>query len=90
MSIRRKLYFAGLTLLLILLIMPSPTPEWAVRKKLFFHDPINAMRAKVTEGTIKDDPMYGDLYYATRTELSFVYVKHGAWGYYAAGAGTAP
>ena len=90
MSVRRRLYFAGLALFLILLIMPSPTPEWAVRKKLFLHDPIDAMRTNVTEGRIKDDPMYGDLYYASRTELSFLYVKYGAWGYYVASAGTAP
>lgn len=89
MSLRRKLYLAGMALIIVLLVMPSLTPEWAVRKKLMLRHPITAVTTPVVKGTIHD-PSYGQLYHATDAELSFVYVKHGRWGYYVASAGTGP
>lgn len=76
--------------LLVLLIFPSPTPELAVRKSLLIRDPASAFTGNVTEGRIKDDPRYGDLYYAEDTERSYIYVKKSWLGWYAASSGTGP
>jgi len=87
---RRKSYFIVIGLVVVLLAMPSPTAEWAVRKKLFvkFH-PYAAMTTKVTHGH-SGYPDAGELYVAADAELSFMYVKRGWWGYYVASAGTGP
>ncbi|WP_127534056.1 hypothetical protein [Paenibacillus kobensis] len=90
MSIRRKLYFVVIGLIVVLLVLPSPTAEWAVRKKLFmkFH-PYTALTTPVDHGH-SNYPDEGELYVAPKAELSFMFVKHGWWGYYVASAGTAP
>ncbi|QHW32360.1 hypothetical protein GZH47_17120 [Paenibacillus rhizovicinus] len=77
----------------LLLAIPAPTPELAVRKDLLlsFH-PVKAVSARVTEGSIKNDPQYGDLYYASNAEASFIYVKKLklGFGWYVASKGTGP
>lgn len=76
--------------LIYLLFFPVPTPELAVRKSLLIRDPAAALTGKVTEGRIKADPQYGDLYVAEDTELSFIYVKRSRLGWYVTSSGTGP
>lgn len=76
--------------LLYLLIFSSPTPELAVRKSLLIRDPAAALAGRVTEGRIKDDPRYGNLYYAEQTERSYIYVKKSRLGWHVTSSGTGP
>lgn len=76
--------------LLYLLIFPSPTPELAVRKSLLIRDPAAAFAGRVTEGQIKDDPRYGNLYYAEETERGYIYVKKSRLGWHVTSSGTGP
>jgi hypothetical protein len=79
----------GLALLYVV-IFPSITPELAVRKSMFISHPIHAIFDSIEEGNIKDDPMYGDLYFANQLELSFIYVKKNKLGWYVTSSGTGP
>ncbi|RED66195.1 hypothetical protein [Cohnella lupini] len=83
-------YILIFALVVYFLFFPSLTPELAVRKSLLVSHPIHAVSAKVDKGKIDDDPRYGDLYYVSKAELSFVYVKKNRLGWYVTTSGTGP
>lgn len=86
----RYLYIAAGITALYLAFLPSFSPELAVRKSLLLKHPVLAVTGKVTEGRIKYDPRYGDLYVVEKADLPYVYVKKNRFGWTAAPGGSAP
>lgn len=90
---RRKRAFAGWILAVIFIyvaLFPSFSPELAVRKSLLFKHPLFALTGEVTKGKINNDPRYGDLYYAEKADMPFVYVKKSWLGWYVSSSGSGP
>lgn len=77
-------------LFIYLIFFPLPSPELAIRRDLVLTSPLVALTGEVIEGRIKNDPKYGDLYNVLEVELSSIYVKKNAIGWYVAFRGTAP
>jgi hypothetical protein len=81
----------SIILIIYIVFFPSPTPEIAVRKDMFFSfHPIKAFSVEVHEGRIKKDPRYGDLYEVDSLSRPFIYVKKNTLGWRVASSGTGP
>ncbi|MFC5472109.1 hypothetical protein ACFPPD_25845 [Cohnella suwonensis] len=78
-------------LIIYIVFFPSPTAEIAVRKHLLFtFHPIKAFSNSVQEGTIKNDPKYGDLYEVDGINTPLIYVKKFSLGWRVTSSGTGP
>ncbi|MNC40681.1 hypothetical protein D3C76_133230 [compost metagenome] len=86
----RYLYISAGIIALYLVFFPSFSPELAVRKSLLPRHPVLAVTGEVTEGRIKNDPRYGELYVVEKADLPYVYVKKNRLGWTAASVGSAP
>lgn len=77
-------------LIVYVVFFPSPTAEIAVRKQLLFTaHPIKAFSDSLHEGTIKNDPKYGDLYEVEGLD-TVIYVKRNKLGWRVSSIGTGP
>ncbi|MBP1996015.1 hypothetical protein [Paenibacillus eucommiae] len=94
MIIKKKRLIGKMALLLLavyFLFFPSPTPELAVRKYIFFSlHPVVAFSSDVQEGSIKNDPRYGKLFYVDGLSSSYIYVKKNGLGWRVTSSGTGP
>ncbi|RKP56851.1 hypothetical protein D7Z26_02350 [Cohnella endophytica] len=87
----KRLYALFALLIVYLVFFPSPTPEIAVRKHLFFSfHPMKAITKSIHEGTIKNDPRYGDEYEVNDLSQSYFYVKKNALGWRVTSTGSGP
>jgi hypothetical protein len=57
---------------------------------LFTIKPIAAVFNKVEPGKVKNDELYGDLYYVEKFSQPFIYVKKNFFGWYVTSTGTGP